>query len=161
MAANIATLRPYLQNFNLTGLMVDELGWNHLQSASIVVSVGDDSYDLSPIAEKAGFAVYRCSPGADGATPNQNIRRQIARKVADTSYEHLIIFVDAAETQQVWQWVKRESGRPPALRELRYDQGQTGTALLQRLRGIEFTLAEEGYLGITDVTEKFRESTGR
>ena len=158
MAANIQTLRPYLQNFDLTGLMVEELGWNHLQSASTIVSVGNDNYDLSPVAEKAGFAVYRCSPGADGTTPNQNIRLQIERKVADTSYEHLIIFVDAAETQQVWQWVKRESGRPPALRELRYDQGQTGTALLQRLRGIEFTLAEEGNLGITDVTERFQQS---
>ena len=156
MAANIATLRPYLQNFDLTGLMVEELGWNHLQSASTIVSVANDNYDLSPVAEKAGFAVYRCAPGVDGTTPDQNIRRQIERKVADTSYEHLIIFVDAAETQQVWQWVKRESGRPPALRELRYDRGQTGTALLQRLRGIEFTLAEEGNLGITDVTDRFQ-----
>ena len=158
MAANIATLRPYLQTFDLTGLMVEELGWNHLQSASIIVSVGNDTYDLSPVAEKVGFAVYRCSPAADGTTPNQNIRRQIERKVAGTSYEHLIIFVDAAETGQVWQWVKRESGRPPALRELKYDRGQTGTALLQRLRGIEFTLAEEGNLGITDVTERFQQS---
>ena len=156
MAANIATLLPYLQNFDFPGLMVEELGWNHLQSASIVVSVGNDNYDLSPIAEKAGFAVYRCSPGADGATPNQNIRRQIERKVADTSYEHLLIFADDEETSQVWQWVKRESGKPAALRELRYDQGQTGTALLQRLRGIEFTLAEEGKLRITDVTDRFR-----
>ena len=41
---------------------------------------------------------------------------------------------------------------------MRYDRGQTGTALLQRLRGIEFTLEEEGNLGITDVTEKFRQS---
>ena len=66
--------------------------------------------------------------------------------------------MDAAEDQQVWQWVKRESGKPPALRELRYNKGQTGTALLQRLRGIEFTLEEEGNLGITDVTEKFQQS---
>ena len=49
------------------------------------------------------------------------------------------------------------AGLPP-VRELRYDKGQTGTALLQRLRGIEFTLEEEGNLGITDVTEKFQQS---
>ena len=66
--------------------------------------------------------------------------------------------MDAVEDQQVWQWVKRESGKPPALRELRYNKEQTGTALLQRLRGIEFTLEEEGNLGITDVTEKFQQS---
>ena len=156
MAADIQTLRPYLQNFDLTGLMVEGLGWNHLQSASIIVSVENDNYDLSPVAEKASFAVYRCAPGEDGTTPNQNIRRQIERVVANTSYEHLIIFVDAEETRQVWQWVKREPGRPPALPEMRYDRGQTGTALLQRLRGIEFTLAEEGNLGIIDVTERFQ-----
>ena len=110
------------------------------------------------MAEKAGFAVYRCSPNSDGAVPPQSARRQIEGQVAQTNYEHLIIFADAAENRQVWQWVKRESGKPPALRELRYDKGQTGTALLQRLRGIEFTLEEEGNLGITDVTEKFRQS---
>ena len=158
MAADIQTLRPYLQSFDLTGLMVEELGWNHHQGAPTDVVAGSDAYELLPVAEKAGFAVYRCSANPDGAIPPQSTRRQIEKLVAQTNYEHLIVYVDAAETRQVWQWVKRESGKPPALRELRYDQGQTGTALLQRLRGIEFTLEEEGNLGITDVTERFQQS---
>ena len=158
MATDIQTLRPYLQNFDLTGLMVEGLGWNHHQSAPIVVIADNESYDLHTVSEKAGFAAYRCSPKPDGTIPPQNARRQIENQVSKTNYEHLIIFVDATETRQVWQWVKRESGRPPAVRELRYDKGQTGTALLQRLRGIEFTLEEEGNLGIIDVTEKFQQS---
>ncbi len=158
MAADIRTLRPYLQDFDLTGLLVEGLGWNHHQGAPTLVAAGGETYDLQPVAEKAGFAVYRCSPNADGAVPPQSTRRQIERQVAETNYEHLIIFVDADESRQVWQWVKRESGKPPALRELRYDQGQTGAALLQRLRGIEFTLEEEASLGITDVTERFQQS---
>ena len=156
MAADIQTLRPYLQAFDLTGLMVEGLGWNHLRGAPIAVSAGDGSYDLQPIAEKAGFAVYGCNPHQDGAIPPQSTRRQIERQIVEIHHEHLIIFVDAAETRQVWQWVKRESDKPPALRELYYDQGQTGAALLQRLRGIEFTLSEEGDLRITDVTERLR-----
>ena len=158
MATDIQTLRPYLQNFDLTGLMVEGLGWNHHQSTPIVVIADNESYDLHTVSEKAGFAAYRCSPKPDGTIPPQNARRQIENQVSKTNYEHLIIFVDATETRQVWQWVKRESGRPPAVRELRYDKGQTGTALLQRLRGIEFTLEEEGNLGIIDVTEKFQQS---
>ena len=158
MAADIQTLRPYLQNFDLTGLMVEGLGWNHHQGTSIAIVAGDESYDLHTVAEKAGFAAYRCNPKPDGTIPPQSARRQIENQVAKTNYEHLIIFVDAKETQQVWQWVKRESGRPPAVRELPYIKGQTGTALLQRLRGIEFTLEEEGNLGITDVTDKFQQS---
>ena len=158
MATDIQTLRPYLQNFDLTGLMVEGLGWNHHQSTPIVVIADNESYDLHTVSEKAGFAVYRCSPKPDGTIPPQSARRQIENQVSKTNYEHLIIFVDDAETQQVWQWVKRESGRHPAIWELRYDNAQTGTALLQRLRGIEFTLEEEGNLGITDVTEKFQKS---
>ena len=158
MATDIQTLRPYLQDFDLTGLMVEELGWNHHRGPAISAAVGSESYALSPVAEKAGFAVYRCGPGADGAIPPQSVRRQIEKQAAQASYEHLIIFADAAETRQVWQWVKRESGKPPALRELRYEKGQTGTALLQRLRGIEFTLEEEGKLGIPDVIHRVRQS---
>ena len=158
MTADIQSLRPYLQDFDLTGLLVEGLGWNHHRAAAVTASAGGEDFELSPVAEKAGFAVYCCGPNADGAVPPQSVRRQIETQVAQINYEHLIIFVDAAETRQVWQWVKRESGRPPAVRELRYDKGQSGTALLQRLRGIEFTLEEEGNLGITDVTEKFQQS---
>ena len=158
MAADIQTLRPYLHDFDLTGLMVEGLGWNHHQGTPITVIADDESYNLRTVAEKANFAAYRCSPKPDGNIPPQSARRQIENQVSKTNYEHLIIFVDAAKTRQVWQWVKRESSRPPAVRELRYDKGQTGTALLQRLRGIEFTLEEEGNLGIIDVTERFQQS---
>ena len=158
MATDIQTLRPYLQDFDLTGLMVEGLGWNHHRGAPIAASADGQDFELLPVAEKAGFAVYRCGPGADGAIPPQSVRRQIEKGVEAVKYEHLIIFVDAAETRQVWQWVKRESGKPPAIRELRYEKGQPGTLLLQRLRGIEFTLEEEGNLGITDVTGRLRQS---
>ncbi len=158
MQVQVDELRPYLESFDLTGLMVEGLGWNHHQGPEISAAAGNESYELRPVAEKAGFAVYRCGPAPDGGIPPQSVRRQIENQVAQASFEHLIIFVDAAESRQVWQWVKRESGKPPALRELRYEKGQTGTALLQRLRGIEFTLEEEGKLGITDVYERFRQS---
>ncbi len=158
MQVQIDELRPYLQNFDLTGMMVEELGWDHYRAAPVAVSASGEDFELSPVAQKAGFAVYRCGPNADGDVPPQSVRRQIETQVAKINYEHLIVFADAAETRQVWQWVKRESGKPPAVRELRYDKGQSGTALLQRLCGIAFTLAEEGSLGITDVFSRLRQS---
>ena len=158
MTVRIETLRPYLQSCDLTGLMVEELGWNHFRAASLSVSADSEDFELYPVAEKARFAVYRCSPRADGAIPPQKVRRQIEARVTEANYEHLIIFVDAAETRQVWQWVKRESGRTPASRELHYHKGQPGTALLQRLRGIAFSLEEEGNIVINDVTDRLRQS---
>ena len=158
MTARIESLRPYLQSCDLTGLMVEELGWNHFRAAPLSVSAAGEDFELYPVAEKARFAVYRCSPGADGAIPRQSVRREIETRVTQNSYEHLIVFVDAAQSRQVWQWVKRESGRPPANRELHYRKGQPGAALLQRLRGIAFSLEEEGNIVINDVTDRFRQS---
>ena len=156
MAASTSSLRGYLKGFDLNGLMVEGLGWNHYWGDSFLVSVDDETYTLQSVAEKAGFAVFRCSPSSDGTIPNQNIRRRIENDVADKHHEHLIVFVDAEEANQKWQWVKRESGCSPSVREMSYARGQMGEALLQRLRGIEFTLAEEGSLGITDVTERLK-----
>ena len=158
MGTDIQTLRPYLKAFDLTGLMVEGLGWDHHSGLPISVSAGEERYDLQPVAEKARFAVYRCGPNQNGDLPPQSTRRRIEKEVTEINYEHLIVFMNAAKSRQIWQWVKRESGKPPVLRELRYDRGQTGTLLLQRLCGIKFTLEEEGNLGITDVTERVQQS---
>ena len=48
MATDIQTLRPYLRNFDLTGLMVEGLGWNHHQSAPIVVIADTKAMTCTP-----------------------------------------------------------------------------------------------------------------
>jgi hypothetical protein len=66
-------------------------------------------------------------------------------------HEHILIFTNMNYTKQVWQWVRREPGRPTTSREYDYYQGQSGQALLERLQGLVFTLEEEESLGILDV----------
>ena len=60
----------------------------------------DDEYALQPIAEKRGFAVYRCDADAIPSTP---VRRKIGRWVLKLSREHMIVFKDASRTGQSWQ----------------------------------------------------------
>ena len=80
------------------------------------------------------------------------MRRKIETQVTKRAFEHLIIFVDATRTQQVWQWVKRQAGKPAACREHQFHTGQTGQPLLQRLDGFIVTLEDEARgIGITDV----------
>ena len=43
-------------------------------------------------------------------------------------FEHLIVFVDPRRGAQVWQWVKREAGKPAACRETAFVAGQSGVA---------------------------------
>ena len=88
--------------------------------------IDETDYLLTAIAQKRGMVVFLCSTRTDGSIPDYAIRRKIQREVARSVHEHLIIYTDAAETTQIWQWVKREPGRPAACREHRYHRGQPG-----------------------------------
>ncbi len=152
MSVSTEELRPHLQAFDFPRLFVEGLGWDHYPAELLALPVDGHEYALKPVAEKAGFAVYECSPGPDGVIPGYPVRRRIETQVAKRAFEHLIIFVDAARTEQVWQWVKRQAGKPPACREHQFHTGQTGQPLLQRLDGFIVTLEDEARgIGITDV----------
>ena len=152
MQVSIEELRPHLQAFDFPRLFVEGLGWDHFQVEPLVLPVDGHEYALKPVAEKAQFAVFECAPGPDGAIPEYPVRRKIETQVTKRTFEHLIIFVDATRTQQVWQWVKRQAGKPTACREHQFHMGQTGQPLLQRLDGFIVTLEDEARgIGITNV----------
>ena len=152
MPVSIEELRPHLQAFDFPRLFVEGLGWDHYQAEPLALPIDGHEYALKPVAEKADFAVFECGPGSDGVIPEYPVRRKIETQIAKRAFEHLIIFVDAARTHQVWQWVKRQAGKPAACREHQFHTGQTGQPLLQRLDGFIVTLEDEaGGIGITDV----------
>ncbi len=148
-------LREKVQAFAFDVLFREELGWDtYKQTLSVVV--GETVYALGGRAQKRGFVVLECAPGPDGAVPENATRVRIQHQVAKLAHEHIIIYTDTAKTQQVWQWVKREPGRPAVRRELRYHRGQSGEQLVQRLRAIEFGLEEEDRLNIVEVGGRVR-----
>ena len=138
--------QEYLREFDFETLFIEELGWDVLDREVNPVSVEGFDYVLTPVAEKFGFAIFECSPDADGNIPATPVRRKIDTQVAKIAFEHMIIFADAERTGQTWQWVKREVGKE-ALRQISYAKGQSGLLLLQRLERIEFDLDEEEKLG--------------
>ena len=151
--ASTEELRLHLRAFDFPRLFVEGLGWDYFQGEPLVIPVDDYAYALKPVAKKAEFAVFECAPGSYGAIPDYPLRRKIETQVTRRAFEHLIIFVDAARTEQVWQWVKRQAGKPTACREHRFNAGQTGQPLLQRLDRFLFTLEDEARgIGIGDVT---------
>ena len=133
MPARVEALRPHLQSFDFLDLFVEGLGWNHHHGQPVHLTVDGYGYALQPLTEKAGVVVYLCAPDADGVVPPYPVRRKIEHQIAKLSFEHLIVFVDEAKTTQVWQWVKREVGKPVACREHPFRAGQGGDPLLQRL----------------------------
>ena len=155
MPIQIDEIRPFLHSFDFTGLFVEGLGWNNYSTGPLNIAVKDRSYTLKPIAEKANFVVFECDSSADTNVPEYPVRRKIESEVAKRAYEHLIIYVEPERRGQIWQWVKRESGKPAAFREYTFPAGQTD--LLQRLREVAFSLDEEARgIGIADVTSRVR-----
>ena len=111
---------------------------------------------LTAVAQKRGMVVYRCSTPAGERIPEYPMRRKIEKQAARHAHEHILIFTDPENSTQIWQWVKREPGKPAACREHTYHKSQPGDALIQKLSAIAFSLDEEETLTLTDVTHRVR-----
>ncbi|TDA70682.1 MAG: SAM-dependent methyltransferase [Clostridia bacterium] len=155
MLINRENARRLLKNADLRRLFVEELGWDH-HHATFEGPLGNRTYTLTALAHKRGMVAFHCPSPAGERLPDHAERRKIEQYVAKTVHEHLIIFTDAEGAHQVWQWVRREPGKPTACREHHYHRSQTGEALLQKLEAIAFSLDEEERIALPDVTGRVR-----
>ncbi len=155
MVINATNVKRYLKEFDFCALFVEELGWDH-HAATLQLTVDGQSFTLTALANKRGMVAFRCAASGDGHIPKYATRRKIEQQVAKSIHEHLIIYTDPAQTTQVWQWVKREAGKPAACREHTYHRSQSGDALIQKLEVLAFTLEEEETLTLPDVIVRVR-----
>jgi hypothetical protein len=154
MAVNTFRVREYLREFNFKDLFREELGWDRFRGQPIEFPLNDTTYRLTPVAEKRGFQIFSCSPDDQGKLPDSATRAKIERHLATLAFEHLIIFVDDSQSMQMWQWTRREPGKPLAIRHETYRRGQTGERLIQKLDALAIDLDEEEDLTVTTVASK-------
>jgi cell fate (sporulation/competence/biofilm development) regulator YlbF (YheA/YmcA/DUF963 family) len=152
MILDTARTRRYLKEFDFESLFIEELGWDHY-TTSLDVEVDEQRFTLQAVAEKRGVVAFTC---AVGTIPPYAMRRKIDGQVARSFREHFIIYVDGERTEQIWQWVRREIGRPLASREHHYTIQQPGDSLIQKLQTIAFSFEEEETLILVDVTGRVR-----
>jgi len=149
--------REYVKSFNFTKLFIEELGWDR-HSNRLDIPIDGQVFNLTAVAQKKGMVAFSCEPRADGQIPDHATRRKIERQVSKSVHEHLVLYLDKDRTTQIWQWVRREPGKPTACREHHYHKSQSGDALFQKLQAIAFSLAEEETLTIVDVTRRARKA---
>ncbi|GBD95737.1 MAG TPA: SAM-dependent methyltransferase [Nitrospirae bacterium] len=149
--------RKYLREFNFKSLFIEELGWDHYDK-ELEIFADSKTFTLSAIAEKRGMAAFLCPCPRNGRIPDYAARRKIEKQTAESVHEHIIIYTDHEETMQIWQWVKREPGKPAACREHTYHKSQTGDSLLQKLQNIAFSLEDEETLTLPHVTGRMRKA---
>jgi hypothetical protein len=155
MALKANTIRQHLRAFDFKKLFIEELGWDH-HKARLDIPIDGQNFVLNAVAQKRGFQVFVCESGASSQIPDHATRRKIEKQVTKSAHEHLMIYVDTPKTTQVWQWVKREPGKPAQGREHTYHRDQPGDALIQKLQNLFFPLEEEFALSLVDVTRHAR-----
>jgi type I restriction-modification system DNA methylase subunit len=150
MAIDRKRAKPYLKAFDFRPLFVDVLGWDKY-TASFPVSLGGTAITLKGTAEKRGVVVFVCEEIPDYAS-----RLKLEKQVAKSHFEHFIIFTDKPHGRQIWQWARREPGRPLRVREHRYETSQSGELLIQKLENVVVTLEQEESFTLLAVTHGLR-----
>jgi len=149
----------YIKSFDFKNLF-NELGWDNFNN-NLPVAVNEDAFMLEGIVEKKGFVILHCPPLPNGKIPLSNIRKQIEAKVAKHYFEHLIIYSDQIQSQQIWQITIKEENKPKQIREISWYCHQDTEILFQRLKNLLFTLDEEEQITIVDVKQRISENFAR
>jgi hypothetical protein len=153
--------QDHLKHFRFKQLF-NELGWDlPAQQQPFTVVVDEDSWQLDAVAHKKGVQILHCRPDAQGRLPDYATRQKIERKVTPDVREHLIVFTDAAQTTQVWQWVSRVQGKTAQYREVHFRKGEAPELLAQKLSRLNFTLDEEELLTVLGVTQRLDDAAPR
>ena len=158
MAINFHRMRECLQTFAFHDLFVSELGWSQpATKKAVAFAVKGEGFRRQQMAQLGGAVVFEISAD-NGAIPNARTRAAVHKEIASQHYENILIFLDAARTQSLWYWVKREAGKSYP-RDHLYVKGQPGDLFLSKLGQIVFDLSEfdaEGNVGIVEVATRIR-----
>ncbi len=149
-----------LQLFDFPALFTQELGWDWY-TAETKITANKADFTLKGVAEKRGVHVFHCLPGPDGQIPDAGTLSAIERQVVKLAREHLLIFTDADNIEQVWIYPRREPGKPIRLIRYRFDPAKANELLLQKLTAITFTLNEEEGLNLLGVVERLKDALDR
>ncbi len=141
MTLDFARARPLLQSGDLARLFREELGWEPSRQ-KLTLRAAEQDHALTAFAEKRGFTAWLCV-APDGGLPAHAIRLKIERKLTETNFEHLIVFTTPDRDRQSWMWVRREPGKPLAVRTHEFFRAQPGDSLLQKLDSLYVSFAEE------------------
>lgn len=148
--------RTNIERADFKRLFLEDLGWDRASEAHPVTLADGSTVSVLTVAEKRSFKAFVVqAPIAIGMLDAAQ-RRTVRDRITPLARENMIVFLSADGKSQIWQWTRRDIGRPLALREHYFAVGQTGEALLQRLDHLVVDLDEEEVITIKDVADRVR-----
>src|SRR5436190_12921229 len=158
MSIDFTRTRERLKDFDFHRLFVEELGWSQPSAkAPVEMTIDGALFTRRQISQLAGIAVFEIT-AQEGSIPNAKKRAAVHKEISSIHHENLLIFMDAARTQSLWYWVKRE-GNKKYPRDHFYVKGQPGDLFLGKLSAIVFELGEfdeSGNVSVIEVANRLR-----
>ncbi len=160
MPLNVARTRQHLQNFDFRRLFVEELGWSnppHSLKPADAEAKGGLAFRRTPVAVLSAIHVFEITTPA-GTISDAKSRAAIHAAVSVLAAENLLIFTDAARTQSLWYWVKREEGKSRP-RDHLYVKGQPGDLFLSKLAALVVDISEldaKGSIPLTEIARRLK-----
>jgi hypothetical protein len=161
MALNLHKTRQYLQDFDFHRLFINELGWNNPPFAlkpADAEAKGGVRFRRSLVAVLSGIHVFEITVAGGDIPTDRKTLAAIHAAVTVLAAENLLIFTDAARTQSLWYWVKREAGKSYA-RDHLYVKGQPGDLFLSKLAALVVDISEldaQGNIPLTEVANRLK-----
>jgi hypothetical protein len=156
---NLPRAKELLDDFNFRELFVEELGWGSPRSSRRTpLRVGERIIQYTETSQLGGVLVLEVDAG--GEVPHAGVRKEIHTAVSKLHHENVLIFVDAARTQSLWYWLKRDGGKA-APRSHLYVKGQPGDLFLSKLKAMMVDLGDfdaEGNMTVVEVTRRLRDA---
>lgn len=160
MPLNLNNARQCLADFNFSQLFIEELGWSKPASRQAVTMTWQDkTFKHVQVAQLAGVVVLEVT-AHDERIPDAKTRAAVHKEISKLHHENLLIFVDAARTQSLWYWVKRQEGKGFP-RDHTYVKGQPGDLFLSKLNSMVFDIGDfdaQGNVPLLNVTDRLKEA---
>lgn len=141
----------YVKSYDFIGLF-NYLGWDRSKAKLTDVMIKNQTYKFTNIAQKSSFLIVECR-AEDGKIPIYSIRSRIDSELRKQVQEHMIIFCDGLNNEQVWLYSYRFNGKIKKT-EVSYNILQDPERLYQRTAGLFFSLDEQDNITIFDVTQR-------
>ena len=145
----------YIKNFDFKGLF-NYLGWDNIRMNFPNMQIKNELFTFKAVAQKSSFVVLECS-SADGNIPAYSLRSKIDSELRKQVQEHMVIFTNSANTEQVWVYSYRYNGKPRKV-EVSYNASQDVERLYQRAAGLFFSIDDQDNITIFDVTQRMNEN---
>lgn len=165
MAIDFQRTRELLQEFQLSDLFIEQLGWSSPSSdKAVAMEIEGETYYRQMIAQMSGVYVFEIT-AQNGQIPNAKTRAAVYKEIAGLALENLLIFLDGVRTaqkkktptQSLWYWVKRE-GSKLCPREHFYVKRQPGDLLLSKISALKVDRAEleDGEPSVIDIAQRLQ-----